>query len=237
MQKSAAFVLGAAGGYKQNIKLPNGLIQKIAHRTKIDARLIKKAYLEKVAVNWGALMLGGGLGVGGLALARRLLGGGALSYGPSMATKDVGDLAARNMANSSHLQGIKGSFAPPESPFGKASSLSKESGDKVAGFWSGAGTGAGIGAAAGSFIPGVGTALGAGLGGLAGGVHGWLAGDKENPTPAADGTDTPLAQGPQKNFKQIGQLASQNMQNSSYLQGIRGAFAPAPNPWGGGANQ
>ncbi len=65
MQKSAAFTLGAAGGYKENILIPDSVIIKIAKKTGVPPAQVKKAYIKKVAVNWGALLVGGGLGMGG----------------------------------------------------------------------------------------------------------------------------------------------------------------------------
>ncbi len=139
--------------------------------------------------------------------------------------QNVGNMASQNMQNSSHLQGVKGAFEPAPSPFGKTSSLSENSGTKVAGFWGGA-AGTAVGGALGSAFGPLGTMAGSAIGGAAG--H-WL-GDKVSGNGG-------LATGPNKNYKAIGQMASQNMQNSAYLQGVRGAFAPAPNPWGTGQQQ
>lgn len=227
----SAFALGAATGYAGNIAPTNATFNKIAAAHKVSAPLLKKAFTEKVAVNWGAMLLGGGLGLGGLAVAKNLMS--RLPNQADHVAQGIGNLASRNMANSSYLQGVRGAWAPAENPFGKAGAaipkntlkppVKSASYAKAAGFMGGL-----AGAAAGGL--GGFAAGGNPLTAIAGASAGYGIGDAAGEA-ASKWMNTPNNK-PSSLYKGIGDLASRNMANSAYLQGIRGAWAPAPNPWG-----
>lgn len=238
--KTAAFALGATNGYFSHIMPPDRVFQKIASKTGFNKEMVKQAYLHKKAINWKALLTAGGLGLGGAMAIPALYRwatrapaiGEEVQRDPAM--DQVGRMAARNLQNSTYLQGIRGAFAPAESPWGKTGSLSKTSSEKISGFWGGLAGGIG-----GAFLGGPWGAMGGAAAGSAAGdaVSNWWNKPAAKPgAPAAD-DGTALAQEPSKRYQQIGGLASRNMQNSQYLQGIRGAFAPAPNPWGNSLQQ
>lgn len=138
--KTAAFALGATNGYFSHIMPPDRVFQKIASKTGFNKEMVKQAYLHKKAINWKALLTAGGLGLGGAMAIPALYRwatrapaiGEEVQRDPAM--DQVGRMAARNLQNSTYLQGIRGAFAPAESPWGKTGSLSKTSSEKISGF-------------------------------------------------------------------------------------------------------
>lgn len=217
--KSAAYALGVKAGYTNNIGLPDRIFHKIASRTGFDPGEIKQVFLEKSAINWGQMLVPGALGAaagaGAVGLGK-LIGGKATN--PTALDpqhKQMVNATSYNQGLSRDMQGAQGSFSAAANPMGKASSLSKASAAKVAGFWGGLAGGA------------AGLALGGPLGAVAGAAGGSALGDKIGGPGQAK---NPVSLDPY--HKRLVNSTMYNQGLSRDLQAARGAFAPAANPFG-----
>lgn len=215
--KSAAYALGVKAGYTQNIGLPDRVFTKIAGLTGFAPQDIKQVFLEKAAVNWGALLVGGAAGAGAAALGKNMLGGrvgNPVAMDPQH--KKMTDATMYNQGMSRDLQAAQGSFGAAPNPMGKTgSALSKESGQKIAGFW--------------------GTAAGGLAGGLVGGIPGAIGGAAlgnsiGNSLGGGGQVKNPIQLDPY--HKRLVNTTMYNQGLSRDLQAARGAFAPAANPFG-----
>lgn len=208
--------LGYVQGYINSVMPAEEVFDKVAAKTRIDKAFIKRAYIEKVALRPLAALLAGGGAALALPLLNKMIHG---YHRPSQQLspfhEDLRNNAMYNQTVSRDLQGVQGAFAPAADPLGKMGSAEKKA--------MGAANGAMLGSTVGSLggLPGM--ALGAGLGALGGWGYNKLFGQGyKQPNQKL----SPF-------HRNLRDMAMYNQTVSRDLQGIRGAFAPAPNPWGG----
>jgi hypothetical protein len=214
---SPAARLGFMQGFAASIVPPDEVFQKVASKTGINAAIVKQAYINKVALS---PLQAVGLGVGGgFLLPEAWHGIKRLLYGYRQPDErktpfheDIRNQAMYNQQLSRDLQGVRGAFAPSESPFGKTGSLNKEA------FWPALAMGAGAMAAA----PHLWNAA-------KGAWHGlWGTGGQGQ----GQGYQMPNQQ-LTPFHRDLRNMTMYNQMLSRDLQGVRGAFAPAANPFGG----
>jgi hypothetical protein len=212
--------LGYMQGFASAIMPSDDVFMKVASKTGLDVGMVKAAYINKKALGpLGALAIGGGAGLALPALYHGiknvLFGYRRPDEGKTPFHRDLRNQTMYNQQLSRDLQGIRGAFAPSENPFGKAGSLKKE----AIGPWGMAGLGMGAGLMAPMAWRGV-----------KGAFQGMFGG--------GSGQGGPGYQQPNQQLSPFHRdLRNQTMYNqmlSRDLQGIRGSFAPAANPFGGG---